>query len=194
MDEGWQKLYNQYAPILDLSVTNKFVLRADVLAAYNALELKRQTLAAVDVYAKCYWQAEVVNDTFVNVFREDTLQELLTYNRAFAQVKRIVIYAISSPEVLARIGRKLMSPENELEKRQVAQNYLALHPNDRPSFYAAQDKLFIAVAGNAEGKSVSYYLRDFEGSEYPLSYFCAQKPNCAGALSTIQTEYVLFLR
>ena len=75
MDDSWQKFYNHYAPILDLSVTDKLVLRPEVLAAYNALQLQRQTMAAVDVYAKCRWQAEVVEDTFEHVFGEDTLQE-----------------------------------------------------------------------------------------------------------------------
>ena len=193
MDDSWQKFYNHYAPILDLSVTDKLVLRPEVLAAYNALQLQRQTMAAVDVYAKCRWQAEVVEDTFEHVFGEDTLQEIVAYSRSFVWVKRLVIYAISSPEVLARIGRKLQSPEEEENSRQEALRYLAEHPDHRPSFYTAQDKVYIAVMGNSEDKIVSYYLRNFEGPEYPLSYFCAQKPNCTGALMTLPVEYVLFL-
>ena len=194
MDVEIQKLYNWYAPILDLSVTNKFVLRADVLAAYNALELKRQTLAAVDVYAKCYWQAEVLDDTFAHVFGEDVNQEFLENCRAADSGQKVMIYAIRSPEALARIGRYVLPPEDELRRRHEAQGYLAEHPGHRPSFYTAQDKIYIAVAGNEAGEITNYYLRNFVGPQYPLSYFCAFKPNCGGGLSGFLLDYVMFLR
>ncbi len=193
MDDSWQKFYNHYASILDLSVTDKLVLRPEVLAAYNALQLQRQTMAAVAVYAKCNWQATVISDTFAHVFGEDIYKEFL--ERCLLEDQRppeIVIYAIDFPERLPHIGWYI-TLEDELKYRQEARKRLKVYPEHRPSFYFAQDKLYIAVAGNPDGRMIQYYLVNFIGPQYPLSYFCAFKPNCAGALGSFQIEYVWFL-
>lgn len=87
-----EALYAYYAPILDLSVKNKFVLRPEVLAAYQELQFMAQTMAA--------------------------------------------------------------------EKQQRALAYWTQHPEDKRSFYEAQDKVFIAVFRDAEDMAVGYYLRD----------------------------------
>ena len=169
------------------------MLRPEVLAAYQELQFTAQTMAAVDVYVKCRWQAEVVEDAFAHVFGDDTEEALLAYSRSFARMKRTVIYTVSSPAVLAQIGKRFLSPEEAAEKQQRALAYWTQHPEDKQSFYEAQDKVIIAVFGEAEDMAVGYYLRDFEGPEYPLSYFCVQKPKAEGALLPPMLDDILFL-
>lgn len=189
-----EALYAYYAPILDLSVKNKFVLRPEVLAAYQELQFTAQTMAAVDVYVKCRWQAEVVEDTFAHVFGVDTWQHVLERNQAFANETRIIIYAVGSLEVLERIGHKGWLLDAFLKRRKAAIECADQQlPESKPEFYKAQGKLYFAVVGDEEERLVDFYVCDLDGPPYPLMYFCAQKPSCEGALSCVQMEYILFL-
>ena len=66
-------------------------------------------------------------------------------------------------------------------------------PESKPEFYKAQGKLYFAVVGDEEERLVDFYVCDLDGPQYPLMYFCAQKPSCEGALLPPVLDDILFL-